>query len=249
MRQFITLGFAALALSAGAPALAASVIFSGQDDGVGPGGPFPGSTAAEQAFLLAAAGVSPLIKTETFESATVGAFTPLVLDDFTITTTAANFGPPYSGVNNTTLGALYGFNVTPGGENWYGFPDFVATDATLTFNDPLLSLGAWITGIQALYTAELTIELIDGSHEVFSLPLNGDGGAQFYGILSDIPFSKLIIRQVNNPGFADAFGIDDISYGFAPVPEPATWAMLVAGFGLIGTLSRRRRSLRGALHS
>ena len=123
MRTYLVTGFAALACTFATPALSASVIFSGQDPGVGPGGPFPNSSAAEAAFLAAAGLVSTTVKTETFESATVGTFTPLVLDDFTITTTAANFGPPYSGVNNTTLGALYGFNTTPGGEKWYGFHD------------------------------------------------------------------------------------------------------------------------------
>ena len=29
----------------------------------------------------------------------------------------------------------------------------------------------------------------------------------------------------------------------APVPEPATWAMLIAGFGGVGALMRRRRSV------
>ncbi|WP_207789923.1 PEPxxWA-CTERM sorting domain-containing protein [Sandarakinorhabdus limnophila] len=33
--------------------------------------------------------------------------------------------------------------------------------------------------------------------------------------------------------------------GFDPgggeVPEPATWAMLIAGFGLVGAVARRRR--------
>jgi len=27
------------------------------------------------------------------------------------------------------------------------------------------------------------------------------------------------------------------------VPEPATWAMLIAGFGLVGVSARRRRTL------
>lgn len=247
MRTYLVTGFAALACTFATPALSASVIFSGQDPGVGPGGPFPNSSAAEAAFLAAAGLVSTTVKTETFESATVGTFTPLVLDDFTITTTAANFGPPYSGVNNTTLGALYGFNTTPGGEKWYGFPDFVATEATLTFDNAILSLGTWMTGIQELYTAEVTLELVNGSQEVFVLPLNNNGGAQFYGIVSTIPFSKVLIRQLNNPGFADAFGIDDISYGFAPVPEPASWAMLITGFGLAGFAFRRRAAKRARL--
>ncbi|MBS3960497.1 MAG: PEP-CTERM sorting domain-containing protein [Sandarakinorhabdus sp.] len=30
------------------------------------------------------------------------------------------------------------------------------------------------------------------------------------------------------------------------VPEPATWAMLIAGFGLVGFAMRRRRTLSAA---
>lgn len=41
-------------------------------------------------------------------------------------------------------------------------------------------------------------------------------------------------------------GIDNIRYETtmlaAPVPEPATWAMLVAAFGLVGTAMRRRKT-------
>ncbi|MBA2920436.1 MULTISPECIES: PEPxxWA-CTERM sorting domain-containing protein [Sphingomonas] len=32
--------------------------------------------------------------------------------------------------------------------------------------------------------------------------------------------------------------------GAAPVPEPATWAMMIAGFGLAGAAARRRRTAR-----
>lgn len=38
------------------------------------------------------------------------------------------------------------------------------------------------------------------------------------------------------------FGIDDISLTANAIPEPATWAMLLAGFGLIGMAARRRRT-------
>jgi hypothetical protein len=33
--------------------------------------------------------------------------------------------------------------------------------------------------------------------------------------------------------------------GGDPIPEPATWAMLIAGFGLVGTAARRRPALQG----
>lgn len=37
-----------------------------------------------------------------------------------------------------------------------------------------------------------------------------------------------------------AFELDSIAASLAPIPEPSTWAMLVAGFGLVGLAARRR---------
>ena len=34
-----------------------------------------------------------------------------------------------------------------------------------------------------------------------------------------------------------------LTYGGAAVPEPATWAMMIAGFGLVGSSLRRRRAI------
>jgi hypothetical protein len=41
-----------------------------------------------------------------------------------------------------------------------------------------------------------------------------------------------------------AFEFDD--FAASAVPEPATWAMMIAGFGLVGVASRRRRTLAHA---
>lgn len=40
------------------------------------------------------------------------------------------------------------------------------------------------------------------------------------------------------------FAVGELSFG--AVPEAATWAMLIAGFGLVGTTMRRRRALATA---
>ena len=37
-------------------------------------------------------------------------------------------------------------------------------------------------------------------------------------------------------------GVDNVSISLA-VPEPASWAMLISGFGLVGAVARRRRRL------
>ncbi|WP_448582693.1 PEPxxWA-CTERM sorting domain-containing protein [Thermaurantiacus sp.] len=41
-------------------------------------------------------------------------------------------------------------------------------------------------------------------------------------------------------GLNDPFGTPAARLTIAPIPEPASWAMLIAGFGLVGSALRRR---------
>jgi hypothetical protein len=43
-------------------------------------------------------------------------------------------------------------------------------------------------------------------------------------------------------GDDESWAIDNFSLSAAAVPEPASWAMLIAGFGLVGAVARRRRT-------
>jgi hypothetical protein len=43
-------------------------------------------------------------------------------------------------------------------------------------------------------------------------------------------------------GNDESWGIDNIRLSANAVPEPATWAMLILGFGLVGSAMRRRRT-------
>lgn len=44
-----------------------------------------------------------------------------------------------------------------------------------------------------------------------------------------------------NPGSFLACAVGEVAFGGPNVPEPATWAMMIAGFGLVGFAARRRR--------
>jgi hypothetical protein len=43
---------------------------------------------------------------------------------------------------------------------------------------------------------------------------------------------------------ANSFEIDNLAVRKDVIPEPATWAMLIAGFGLVGAAMRRQRPAR-----
>jgi hypothetical protein len=67
---------------------------------------------------------------------------------------------------------------------------------------------------------------------------NGSGynGTAFYKIHSDTPFSAITIDRA---AFSDAVLF---STGTPAVPEPASWALMIAGIGAVGFSMRRRKT-------
>ncbi len=69
----------------------------------------------------------------------------------------------------------------------------------------------------------------------------------FGGIISSVDLSDFHVRYQSwsNPelGVSGGSGVGDAtSITTGVVPEPATWAMLIAGFGMVGMTMRKRRS-------
>lgn len=85
------------------------------------------------------------------------------------------------------------------------------------------------------------------SYDTTTLSLSGAGNATlglmdgfrpFFGVIDRAGFRSLRITATGAP----TFGIDSLSYSLtASVPEPATWAMMIGGVGLVGGTLRRRR--------
>ena len=59
---------------------------------------------------------------------------------------------------------------------------------------------------------------------------------------------QLRFAQVDNQGFFNQ-GVDNVSIEAVAgaVPEPASWAMMIVGFGIVGALARRRIVNRAAI--
>jgi hypothetical protein len=68
----------------------------------------------------------------------------------------------------------------------------------------------------------------------------------FFGLTSTAAIGSAVL--IVDRGWVENVAIDNVSIGaLANVPEPASWALLVAGFGLLGAAMRRRRTIPAVL--
>ena len=67
------------------------------------------------------------------------------------------------------------------------------------------------------------------------------GGAQSVGRRMTYDFGGQKVTSVEFMSSGNSFEFDNIATTSA-VPEPATWAMMITGFGLAGAAMRRRRA-------
>ena len=59
-----------------------------------------------------------------------------------------------------------------------------------------------------------------------------------------ISFNPTGVASFNNPCCgANVYGLNELRVEGATVPEPAAWALMIAGFGMVGVAARRRSSV------
>ena len=90
--------------------------------------------------------------------------------------------------------------------------------------------------------SNLTLNLVDGSTYTFVDYYPNTLGASFRGFVSDTAFSSIVLTEGTSGGGLgiETFQMDNLKYAQA-VPEPETYAMLLAGLGLMGFVARRRK--------
>jgi hypothetical protein len=78
----------------------------------------------------------------------------------------------------------------------------------------------------------------DNTTQLFALSRQSNS---FFGLSSDRLIKSIAFGPGGQRTQSVSFVLDNLTIGNA-VPEPATWAMMIFGFGLIGASARRRRS-------
>lgn len=114
------------------------------------------------------------------------------------------------------------------------------SDLMVTFATPVSGFGVTVDGANSTAaTINAFAFLADGSSETIVF----DGFAPL--TTKVLTFGSRQIRSVTfSTTDPQGFSFDDFTFG-AAVPEPATWALLIAGFGFTGMALRRRQARIG----
>ncbi|QMW24264.1 PEPxxWA-CTERM sorting domain-containing protein [Sandaracinobacteroides saxicola] len=104
------------------------------------------------------------------------------------------------------------------GSGWFGGAPLLAYEILSGGN--VIATGAGIA-VPSYQTGFVTFGVTGGTFDTVRLKVTTDGALRF------------------DPNSYEAGAFDAVQL-FGVVPEPATWAMLIAGFGLVGFAARRR---------
>jgi hypothetical protein len=159
----------------------------------------------------------------------------------TTTVFCSNTSRGGQGISTSQLGALF----FPSGNPTMNVAAGFDTGFSFVYSDP--------------FAAGTTIEIFDGLNATGTMlasvvlpgTTNGASGAcAAYGSPNYCPFDPYSIsfagvaKSVRFAGTVNRQVFDDFTFGSTVVgggvPEPATWAMMILGFGLVGSAARRR---------
>ncbi|HTH27833.1 MAG TPA: PEPxxWA-CTERM sorting domain-containing protein [Sphingobium sp.] len=201
----------------------------------------------------ASAAVTVYTDSGAFASALDGSYTLANLDagalgalaaPYTVQSSAAAaafsaLGMSFAGFNATVAGGQDYQIATPGRDRLILFGKFFGGQLTINFATPVNGVG-WRSnnGDGGRVIAYSDVDL--GGTQIGT---GNVGSGAFGGLISDSAIRSIQLTCDFNGDFA--CGAYDIQFGTLAsatpaIPEPATWAMMIAGFGMTGAALRRR---------
>jgi hypothetical protein len=200
-----------------------------------------------------AASASTVVYTD--QAAFVAASGALTLQNFNGFTGTTNLGtaPLTVGGFGVSVSSNSSAAISPGGasDNIDG-SEFLFANLTGTVADPgalTFTFASAITSFGANFVSfnnnVLRESAVIGGVAIDPLPMSPN----FLGFVSNTAFTSITFRNQMGGGNNDSFGLDNVRYSVAAVPEPATWAMMLVGFGMMGAAMRYRRRSTKAVYA
>jgi hypothetical protein len=197
-------------------------------------------TAFLAAAVLACAAAPALAATTYTDfgafSAAAGPLTANNLDGAPAGLDWGDFSFGVAGATGTVTTAIYGTGNSAQGEG---------DDATFifTFDAPVFAFGFDLFDLGTVGAGDLVITVDGVDYGLFTNVTGANGNKRFGGVTDAAGMTNISIYATRT---GDVVELDNVLYrGAAPdaVPEPATWAMMLMGFGGLGAVLRRRRAL------
>ncbi len=142
------------------------------------------------------------------------------------------------------LGLLSGISAPPPGDVTDYFTVKAGGKATLTSLTGLRAFSFYL-GSPDTYNAVKFFDTLGGSFTLNGAQIWGaSGGAdgnQTWGRRVSYDFEGSRVNKIEFTSSGNSFEFDSLA-GSVGVPEPATWAMMILGFGAVGAVIRRRRA-------
>jgi Protein of unknown function (DUF642)/PEP-CTERM motif len=139
-------------------------------------------------------------------------------------------GAPFAGLSQsfaTTAGAAYTLSFDLGGSNAWGRPDALIASAAGTSASFTTGLASATTPNNDWYHESMTFTATGATT---TLTLQGSVGFNYIGL------DNVVVALLSAPGTTP----DPVP----AIPEPSTWALMLAGLAAIGGTARRRATVR-----